>query len=152
MDLISHFGSFSGYSINWKKSIFVPLGSNFPNNFLESLPFKIVRDHFTYLGLVIPTDPKDIFKLNFMAAIKSLKSTIEKWRILPLSLMALPRFLYLFQNLPIYLTKSFFKNLDSIIFLLIWGFKAHRISKVHLEKSKALGGLAMPVFTIGQRT
>lgn len=67
----------------------------------EFIPFKIVHDHFTYLGLVIPTDPKDIFKLNFLAAIKTLKSTIEKWRVLPLSLIgrvnaikmvALPRF------------------------------------------------------------
>lgn len=61
-------------------------------------------------------------------------------------MMVLPRFLYLFQNLPIYLTKSFFKNLDSIIFPFIWSFKTHRISKAHLEKSKEMGGLAMPVF------
>ncbi len=128
--------------------VIAPLGNNFSTNFLESLPFKIVRDHFTYLGLVIPLDPKDIFKLNFSSAIKSLKSTIEKWRLLPLSLIGrvnaikmvvLPRFLYLFQNLPIYLTKSFFKNLDSIIFPFIWSFKSHRIAKAHLEKSKEMG-------------
>lgn len=114
-----------------------------------------MRSHFTYLGLVIPVDPKDIFKLNFMAAIKSFKSNTDKCWVLALSLIgqtnaikmvALTRFLYLSQNLPIYLTKSFFKILDSITFSFIWGFKVHRISKAHLEKPKELAGLAMPVF------
>ncbi len=137
-------------------------------HFLSALAFPGNRTHDLGLAFtgkpVAQMDPKDIFKdpkyifkLNFSAAIKSLKSTIEKWRLLPLSLIGrvnaikmvvLPRFLYPFQNLPICLTKSFFKNLDSIIFPFIWSFKTHRISKAHLEKSKEMGGWQCQFFNI----
>ena len=87
--------------------------------------------------------------------IDKLKSNIESWRQLPLSLIGrvnaikmvtLPRFLYLFQNLPIFLPKSFFKLIDSLILPFVWGFKAHRISKKHLTKPKSAGGLSLPNF------
>lgn len=155
MESLGVFGSFSGYSVNWEKSVFMPLGEGLDAQFLRSLPFRISEDHFTYLGLIIPKHCKHIFSLNFTEAINKLKLSIDKWRALPLSLIgrvnaikmvSLPRFVYLFQNLPVYLPHSFFKQLDSVIFPFIWGYKAHRISKAHLHKPKELGGLALPVF------
>lgn len=155
LDLITSFGRLSGYTINWSKSNFMPLSDAYSPGFLENMPFKIVRDHFTYLGLTIPKDPKLIFKLNFLEFLSKLKSNIGNWKILPLSMIgrinsikmvSLPRFLYLCQNLPIFLTSAFFKELDSIILSYFWNYKTHRISKSHLQKSKFLGGLGMPVF------
>lgn len=61
-------------------------------------------------------------------------------------MVTLPRFLYLFQNLPIYLPKKFLKTLDSIVLPFVWGFKAHRISKIHVCKPRSLGGLGLPNF------
>ena len=67
---------------------------------------------------------------------------IKKCRTLPLSMVgrinaikmvSLRRFLYLFQNSPIFLVQPFFKSLDSIVLPFIWGFKAHRISKTNLH-------------------
>uniref|UniRef100_A0A9J7ZUB5 Reverse transcriptase domain-containing protein n=1 Tax=Cyprinus carpio carpio TaxID=630221 RepID=A0A9J7ZUB5_CYPCA len=116
MESLEAFGSFSGYSVNWEKSVFMPLGQGLDADFLRSLPFRITEDHFTYLGLVIPKNCKNIFSLNFTEAINKLKISIDKWRVLPLSLIgrvnaikmvSLPRFIYLFQNLPIYLPHSF---------------------------------------------
>lgn len=87
--------------------------------------------------------------------LESLKRNIESWRTFPLSMVGrvnaikmvtLPRFLYLFQNLPVSLPKSFFKALDSIILPFVWGFKAHRISKLHVCKPRSLGGLGLPNF------
>ena len=87
--------------------------------------------------------------------VSKLKLNIEKWRTLPLSLVgrinaikmvALPRFLYYFQNLPIFLTSAFFKKLDSIILPFVWGYKSHRISKAHLQKPTEDGGFGLPVF------
>lgn len=87
--------------------------------------------------------------------ILKLKNKIEKWRILPLSMvgrniaikmLALSRFLYLFQNLPLFLTSKFFKQLDSIILPFLWGYKLPRISKAHLQKPVKEGGFGLPIF------
>lgn len=47
-------------------------------------------------------------------------------------------FLYLFQNIPIFIPMSFFKMIDSVILPFVWGYKVHRISKQHLQKPKNL--------------
>jgi len=87
--------------------------------------------------------------------LESLKRNIEGWRTFPLSMVGrvnaikmvtLHKFLYLFQNLPVSLPKSFFKALDSIILPFVWGFKVHRISKLHVCKPRSLGGLGLPNF------
>lgn len=67
-------------------------------------------------------------------------------KINAVKMVILPQFLYLFQNLPIYLPISFFKLLDSIIMPFIWGYKVPRITKIHLQKPTQLGGLGLPVF------
>lgn len=61
-------------------------------------------------------------------------------------MISLPKFLYLCQNLPIYLTAAFFKDMDSIILSYIWNGKIARISKAHLQKSRLEGELDLPVF------
>ena len=119
LSLIKRFGMLSGYSINWQKSAFIPLTNNLDRVYLESLPFQIATDRFTYLGLSIPLNSKSLFKHNFTPLIDKLKTDIEYWRSLPLSMIgrinaikmvSLPRFMYLFQNIPIMLSSSFFKN------------------------------------------
>ena len=155
LDLIKMFGGLSGYTINWDKSEFMPLNGGMTSQFLENLPFRIATDQIEYLGLTIPKNPNLIYKTNYLKAIEKLKSNIETWRLLPLSMIGrvnaikmvtLPRLLYLFQNLPIFLPKTFFKLLDSIIMPFVWGYKAHRISKKHITKPKDMGGLSLPNF------
>uniref|UniRef100_A0A8D0AP61 Reverse transcriptase domain-containing protein n=1 Tax=Sander lucioperca TaxID=283035 RepID=A0A8D0AP61_SANLU len=154
LELIKTFGGFSGYTINWEKSELMPLVGDMDPDFLNNLPFHITEDKIKYLGVVIPKNPTLLYKLNYLNLLEKLKSNIETWRLLPLSMIgrvnaikmvALPRFLYLFQNLPIFLPKAFFKQLDSIILPFVWGFKAHRISKKHITKPKSAGGLSLPV-------
>uniref|UniRef100_A0A3B1JFC8 Reverse transcriptase domain-containing protein n=1 Tax=Astyanax mexicanus TaxID=7994 RepID=A0A3B1JFC8_ASTMX len=154
LKLIKDFGHLSGYTVNWAKSQYMPLYDSANLNFLNVLPFK-VTDKIKYLGITVPRDFKMIYDLNYKIIFDNLKSNTETWRVLPLSLMGrinaikmviLPRFLYLFQNLPIFLPKSFFKNLDSMIMPFIWGYKFHRISKKHLCKPRDIGGLALPCF------
>ena len=57
----------------------------------------------------------------------------------------LPKFLYLFQCLPIYLRKSF-SNLNSQISSFIWHKRQPRINKNILQRSRALGGMTLPNF------
>ncbi len=94
------------------------LGADLDTEFLHNFPFKIT-DRLKYLGVVLPKNPKLTFKLNFLQKLEDLKIDIGKWRTLPLSMIGhinavkmvyLPRFLYLFQNLPICLTIFFLKH------------------------------------------
>lgn len=100
----------SGYTVNCE-SEFMPLTDDLDPIFFQNLPFKVVKDKIKYLGVTIPKDSKLIYKLIFLDMIDKLKSNIESCRLLPFSMIScinaikmvtLPRFLYLFQNLPVW--------------------------------------------------
>lgn len=55
----------------------------------------------------------------------------------------LRQLLYLPQNIPVCIFKTFFKRLDSINLSFVWDYK---IGKAHLCKPKTSGGLALPNF------
>lgn len=78
-----------------------------------------------------------------------------RWASLPLSLVGrinlvkmviLPKFLYLFQHLPICMNKSFFNGFDGLLRSFLWGNKPARLKKSILQLPKAKGGLALPNF------
>lgn len=132
LHLINSFGEVSGYTINWQKSKLISIANDLDPLFMTSTHFKITSDYVKYLGIKISKKSSTLFKLNFTEKLNKLKENIEKWRTLPLSLIGcviavkmvlLPRFLYLFQNVPIFIPKSFCKLPDSIIMLFVWGYK-----------------------------
>lgn len=150
------FGSFSGYKINWGKSELLPVQVA-DQDWLKQFPLRIASDSLTYLGIVITKKFNDLYKANFPVLLNKLANNIQFWKTLPISLLGrvnaikmifLPQLLYLFQNLPIYLAKSFFIKLDSIILPFVWNYKSHRIKKDHLCKHKTNGGLALPNFIL----
>lgn len=154
LDLIKEFGRHSGFTINWEKSVAMPLSDGLDKNFLQNLPFRITTEHFEHLGIIVPRNPKLIFKLNFTELLNKLTNRIDKWKLLLIFLIGrvnivkmviLPKFIYLFQNLPVYLTASYFKLVDSILISFICGNKTPQISKAHLQKSVAEGGLGLPI-------
>ena len=57
-----------------------------------------------------------------------------------------PKFLYLFQCLPIFLTQSFSNNLRKQISSFIWNKKQPRIKYSILQKPRKTGGMALPNF------
>lgn len=155
---IKSFSKLSGYTINWDKCEFMSLRNNLCPHFLTSLPFKIADTHFNYLGLKIPRNANFLFKLNFLHMMDKLKVNVRNWKLLPLPMIGrinaikmiiLPRFLYLFQNIPLYLPLSSFKRLDSIILSFIWMDKQPRISKAHLQQSVkiVLASLSLNIIT-----
>lgn len=82
---------------------------------------------------------------------------IDKWKLLSISLICrvnvikkvvLPMFLHILQNVPIFLSASFFKPIDFIIIPFIWADKPPRISKLHLQKPAPDGGLGLPNFRL----
>lgn len=62
----------------------MPLSDGLDSSFLNNLPLRISYDHFTYLGINIPRNPKLLFKLNYLDLVDRLKTMIDNWKLLPL--------------------------------------------------------------------
>ncbi|XP_059927376.1 LINE-1 retrotransposable element ORF2 protein [Gadus macrocephalus] len=78
---------------------------------------------------------------------------MERWSSLPISLAGkinsvkmtvMPRFLFLFQAIPIFIPKSFFKELNKCTSTFIWKKTVPRIRREFLERQREEGGLALP--------
>lgn len=154
LEKIKTFGTFAGYRINWNKSELMPIRIQ-DHSWLQNLPFRISLEKFTYLGIQVTKCHNLLLKANFPPLLSKLQSNIQFWRTLPISLLGrvnaikmvfLPQLLYLFQNIPVFLAKSFFKQIDAIVNPFLWDYKTHRIGKKHLCKPKREGGLALPNF------
>lgn len=155
ISVLHTFGQISDYKLNSRKSECLPvnnLASQIPD---QALPFHISRSGFKYLGINITPSFKNLFDGNFAQLISKLKSDLQRWDILHLMLAGrvncikmnvLPRFLFLFQCSPVFLSKSFSCQLDKIIFGFIWIGQNPRISKNFLQRPRAGGGLALPNF------
>ena len=84
-----------------------------------------------------------------------MKEDFKRWSALPLSssgrinavkMTVLPKFLYLFQCLPLFLTKSFFQSINQMVNSFIWDNKAPRVRKELFQRQRSVGGLALPRF------
>jgi exonuclease III len=155
LSLLGSFGKISGYKINMQKSELMPINTAARLITFNSLPFKLSKDKFKYLGIWVTNNYKNLYKTNFIPLIDSIKQDFERWGTLPLSLGGristvkmniLPRFLYLFQCIPIFLTKSFFLLIDRLISTFIWNGKNARIRKSVLQRHREHGGLSLPNF------
>uniref|UniRef100_A0A672GJR5 Reverse transcriptase domain-containing protein n=1 Tax=Salarias fasciatus TaxID=181472 RepID=A0A672GJR5_SALFA len=155
LDLFNKFGRVSGYKLNLHKSELLSL--NMPDSTIAKInvPFKIAVHSFVYLGITVTKYFCDFFKENFSKLQHNVQQDLSKWLPFPLSLVGrvnvikmsvLPKYLYLFQSLPVYVPNVYFKKLDSIISSFLWNCKKPRIRKEHLQKSKQDGGLALPNF------
>lgn len=69
-------------------------------------------------------------------------------RVNSVKMNILPKYLYLFQCIPLYLPKKFFVTLDKLILKFIWNGKSARIRKDFMQRPRSLGGLALPSFQL----
>lgn len=109
----------------------------------EKLSFKIENDKFTYLGIEIAGSIKAIFQYDYRSI---LDRANDRWSKIPFSpagwinavkMAVMPRFLYLFQMIPIVLSKPYFAQLHR--FISLWNKKTARIKKASLERAKSDG-------------
>lgn len=56
----------------------------------------------------------------------------------------LPRFAFLFQNLPIFIPQNIFVKWDKLLSTFIWGRRKARVKLKTIKKKKLSGGLALP--------
>ncbi len=152
LSILDIYSSFSGYKLHFCKSELFPLNSPSLQISYSDFQFKVIRNRFKYLGIQVTRKYSDLFSANISPLHNHIKSLFMSWKCLPLSLIGrvnvikmnvLPKFLYLFQCLPIFIPKSFFTILQRNISSFIWN-KSKRINQSHLMKPKCLGGLALP--------
>ena len=150
---LNDFGAFSGYKLNIAKSVCFPV--NLPAKSISPgvLPFHFSPNNFKYLGIIVSHSLSSLHKDNYTTLLEKIKLDLQRWNKLPLSLVGrietikmniLPRLLFLFQTLPLFLPKSFFNSLDKILSSFMWANKTPRITKVTLQRQKEDGGLASP--------
>lgn len=153
LSTLRKFGTFSGYRLNFSKSECYPVNDLALQTKDNVLPFRISRSGFKYLGINITRDMQKLYEENFHPLLEKVKLDLKKWRTLHLSLAGkvncfkmnvLPKFLYLFQCIPLYLPKSFFKSIDKAFISFIWDGKTPRIRLELLQRPKLQGGLALP--------
>lgn len=117
LTLLSEFGQISGYKLNLTKSELMPINNVASDVPLSFMPFKASLHSFKYLGVQVTKCFADLFHHNFSPLLSRLTKDFHRWSLLPLSLVGrincvkmnvLPKFLYLFQCIPIFILKSFF--------------------------------------------
>lgn len=158
MTMLNDFGTVSGYKINFTKSILFPISVKAKNqmNILTPFPFTI-SNNFKYLGINVTHEFSGLFKKNFINLYQHTEQQIERWSSLPISLAGriniirmnvLPKYLFLFQCIPILIHKKFFTKIDSLITSFIWHKKTPRIKKLFLQRPKLAGGMGLPSFRL----
>jgi len=157
LNILNNFGSFSGYKLNINKSECFPVNNMAKQIPVGALPFHVSSTKFRYLGVNISHSFDLLYQYNFSKLLTQVKLDLQRWDKLPLTLFGriqsikmniLPRFLFLFQTLPVFLPKSFFKLLDGAISTFIWQGRPPRLSKAYLQRHKKVGGFALPNFLI----
>ena len=152
MGIIGEFGSFSGFNINWSKSILMPI-----DPLREQLPVgaeqMTISSSFCYLGVVVSPDTAEYLQLNLGPLLAKQREKCDSWCKLPLSVVGranlvkmvwAPQLLYIFHNSPVWISNKWFKRIDTQMRELIWKKKVARISLTTLQYGKDRGGLAVP--------
>ncbi|CAH2313222.1 Hypothetical predicted protein [Pelobates cultripes] len=126
LEVISEYSNFSGYKLNLTKSILMPVAMNAQQLHIlrHSFPFKVTTTHLTYLGTRLPQKLDDTYDLNYKPLLTTAHQDLQRWdklgiswlgRVTTVKMNLLPRFLYLFQTLPIPIRKKDFCDLQAAI-------------------------------------
>ncbi|KAJ1142571.1 hypothetical protein NDU88_008885 [Pleurodeles waltl] len=152
LDEILRFSEFSGITINWSKSVVLPLSSG-AVGFLSRYSIAWADGRVSYLGVWLSCDVETLWKANYGTVMSWQEDRIEMWHPLPLLLIGriaiakmivLPKILYLFVNLPLVLAACFLKHLRSAMIRLVWAGRQPKIAWEKLTLPFELGGLAAP--------
>lgn len=112
--LLNSYSIISHYTVNYEKSEILPLTKADQSDLCQTDSFKWAPKGFTYLGIQVDSNLKNLFKLNYPALIQTIESDLNRWTDLPLTscikMNILPRIKYLFQSLPIALPNNIFET------------------------------------------
>ena len=156
LDEIRKYGSMSGYKLNLNKTEAMLVGGNLEPDFKKQFNIKWDQNKVKYLGVIIPNNLKELYHCNYEPLENAVKQDFSRWKIIPSSLLerikiikmnVLPRFLFLFQNLPLYIPPTSFHVWEGMFRTFIWDAKKPRVKLKTLQQNKDRGGLALPNLT-----
>uniref|UniRef100_A0A803J6H5 Reverse transcriptase domain-containing protein n=1 Tax=Xenopus tropicalis TaxID=8364 RepID=A0A803J6H5_XENTR len=138
--LLETYSTLSGYKINVTKTEALPL--HIPPLTQEALKstfkYNWKKEYISYLGTRITPRYETLYSQNFLPLLHEVKSKLQKWAEYPISwfgkiasikMSILPKFLYLFETLPVRVPPTTFKTTQAMLHNFIWGKKRHRINK-----------------------
>lgn len=150
---IKLFGRFSGYDVNDTKSSILFLNKEERSKPVIKTPFINAQEGFTYLGIKINPDIHKSVPTNYDPLIDEVKEQLDRWMIMPISMIGriniikmniLPKFLHLFQSIPLPVSQSYFDKLNLIFSKFIWNNKKSRLRLRLLYLPYERGGLQVP--------
>ena len=153
LELIKVFGSFTGYKINDTKSAVMFMNEYEAHNPPVHSPFLISPKGFTYLGIKISPHVDKIVPGNYNPIVEKVTQLVDRWTKLPISMIGrvnvlkmsiLPKFLYLFQSIPLAPPSSFFPSLRKLFSNFIWNNRRPRLRLSLLYLPYDRGGLKLP--------
>lgn len=106
-----------------------------------------------YLRVTVTRNYKELFEYNFKPALDRAKLDLQRWCSLPISLAGrvnsvktsiVPRLLFLFQKIPIFISKSFFKELDKNINTFLWNQTTPGVKRIFLLRHTEEGRFGLP--------
>lgn len=151
--LISRFGKFSGYRVNETKSSILFLNEQERLHPIISHPFLHASNGFKYLGITITPQLDKMVPTNYDPCVSRVRESLNRWASLPLSLIGrinvikmniLPKFLYLFQSIPLAPPPTFFSTMKTLFTKFIWNDRKPRLRLTLLYLPYDGGGLRMP--------
>ncbi len=150
INIMGKFVRFSGYKINNSKSILLLLNDQERKAPSSHTQFTNESGGFSYLGIKIMPN---IVPTNYDPLLKGVMESLDKWSTMPISLVGriniikmsiLPKFLYLFQSIPLPLPNTFLSTLKKAFTRFILNNKQPwlRLSLLYLPYDR--GGLQVP--------
>lgn len=126
----------SGYKLNVQKTHVLTFNYQ-PSRYLrEKCHFNWEENSSKYFGVNIPRETTSLFDVNYKPLSSKIKSDIARWKLIPylglhsriesIKMNVLPQFVYLFQALPIEISKQHFKEWDKLISRFIWQGKKNK--------------------------
>lgn len=114
----------------------------------DSFSFRRNAMALKYLGTFIPPRLKQTYARSFPPLLNRVRALLSKWhqglfswfgRCNIIKMTILPKFLYLFQTLPIHIPPEFFKQINTLIINFIWAYKRPRLQRQLMTMPKQYG-------------
>lgn len=156
MVLLETFGNYSGYKLNIQKTQILTVNYQPTKQLREKFHINWDQNSLKYLGINLPKRIQTLAEINYGPLLAKIKEDIHRWntisflglshRIDSVRMNILPRYLFLFQALPIEISSKQFSELNKIISRFIWQGKKPRVRFNTLQLPKEQGGMALPNF------